>query len=338
MLGDEIYGGITGSTLLIGDRQSTKAGMFNAARCHVQRPELGVCHKNGLMAPRGVYFCAPFPLQLSRCTGTGKGANHKAYPGYSITSLLVLFFFQHMENQMKIFGNEISNRTLLITGLLVLVLVSCMNSLAESGSKVSTTPQPTPSPSPTVPAISPSNSMTNDEVEQDMEQKAPVKSPPEENKNEAYLAAYRNLKPDSRADDADVIDNAKYICDLVDEKGSESAALKNYAGGNPEQDSIDQFNLVQSEKYCSSSIQAKFDNSKRIGAGIDILNYNTIEEGDSYQSVKDKFNGMPGVVLSQFEMSGIKTESRQWENYSAGGNVIVTFQNDKVQSKAQNGL
>lgn len=64
--------------------------------------------------------------------------------------------------------------------------------------------------------------------------------------------------------------------------------------------------------------------------------YNQIKNGMSYKKVVEII-GFEGEELSQSDVAGIKTIMYQWVN-DDGSNMNATFQNNKLQTKAQFGL
>lgn len=70
--------------------------------------------------------------------------------------------------------------------------------------------------------------------------------------------------------------------------------------------------------------------------GLTYKAYLYLETNMSYENVRDIF-GFNGKEQSESSLSDIKTVIYQWQN-DDGSNVIVTFQNDRLVSKAQAGL
>lgn len=64
--------------------------------------------------------------------------------------------------------------------------------------------------------------------------------------------------------------------------------------------------------------------------------YNQIKSGMSYEKVVEII-GFEGEELSQSDVAGFKTIMYQWVN-DDGSNMNATFQNNKLQTKAQFGL
>lgn len=72
--------------------------------------------------------------------------------------------------------------------------------------------------------------------------------------------------------------------------------------------------------------------------GVTLKNFEKIENGMSYDEVV-KILGKEGELQSQAGEGQLKTEMYKWDGESGlGANMNVTFQGDKVQSKAQFGL
>lgn len=71
---------------------------------------------------------------------------------------------------------------------------------------------------------------------------------------------------------------------------------------------------------------------KNMDAKVTLEKYNKINNGMTYEQVKGMLED--GMLMSQTELLGTKSEMYGWIN-SNGSNMNITFQNGKVESKAQ---
>lgn len=84
--------------------------------------------------------------------------------------------------------------------------------------------------------------------------------------------------------------------------------------------------------------QNKPEEKKEDSSGVTLDNFQKIENGMTYEEVVEIL-GKEGELLSEAGSGQYKTEMYQWEAENGfGANMNVTFQNGKVQSKAQAGL
>jgi hypothetical protein len=90
----------------------------------------------------------------------------------------------------------------------------------------------------------------------------------------------------------------------------------------------------------SAEFKAAFEegNLFRVSHGIraTMTAYNTITIGESYESCVYVI-GAPGEEISRSDFAGNTTVTYSWKNAN-GSNMIATFQNDRLVSKAQSGL
>lgn len=87
----------------------------------------------------------------------------------------------------------------------------------------------------------------------------------------------------------------------------------------------------------SENVSSSNDNSTKESTGITEEKYDSIQNGMSYEEVKNII-GEDGENISESDVAGIKTVMYQWTASDGWGNATVTFQDDKVINKAQFGV
>lgn len=87
----------------------------------------------------------------------------------------------------------------------------------------------------------------------------------------------------------------------------------------------------------SESTSSSNNNSAKESAGINEEKFDSIQNGMSYEEVKNII-GQDGENISESDVAGTKTVMYQWTASDGWGNATVTFQDDKVINKAQFGV
>lgn len=77
-------------------------------------------------------------------------------------------------------------------------------------------------------------------------------------------------------------------------------------------------------------------NSNSSSTEITLSDFNKVKIGMSYSKVEDKL-GKPGTLVSEDKFDGYTIKIYSWDN-SDGSNMMLTFTNDELDSKAQAGL